>query len=231
MKKLLFILVFLVLLLAAAGFYLLKPKALGVTYGKQALASAKEKLAVTYAPLPADAGADKVLLVSDSHPVDQTFSSQELTALADNRQKDFPYFPFKNVQIRVNADGSVEGSATVNYQDAVNYLVALGVSQEVIAEGAAKFKIPPTDLPVYLKVSGSITENTSQIAVAAAKIANLNIPQSLVDQYGPALNGLVESVTKDRQLSYSIETLEVVNGQVHFLGTSPDQEMAARSIN
>src|SRR3989338_1567695 len=207
MKKLLFILVFLVLLLAAAGFYLLKPKALGVTYGQQDLASAKEKLAVTYAPLPADAGADKVLLVSDSHPVDQTFSSQELTALADNRQKDFPYFPFKNVQIRVNADGSVEGSATVNYQDAVNYLVALGVSQEVIAEGAAKFKIPPTDLPVYLKVSGTISDNQSQINVQQAKIANISIPQNYITDYSPALNNLIDSIIQDRQPSVNINKL------------------------
>lgn len=230
MKKLLFILILLVTLLAAAGWYLLKPKNLGINATQKDLDSIKQKIAVTFAPLPADQATTKTIIVSGAHPVDQSFSSAELTAAADNRHNDYAYFPFRNVQIRVNNDGSVEGSGTINYQDAVNYLLTLGVSQKDIAEGTAKFKIPNTNLPVYLKASGAITNNDSQINFSAAKIANIAVPENLIKEFQPAVNGLIESVIRSRRPSYNIEKLEVVSGQVHFLGTAPDQEMAVKGL-
>ena len=181
--------------------------------------------------MPADQAVTKTIIVSGSHPVDQSFSSAELTAAVDNRHNDYAYFPFRNVQIRVNPDATVEGSATINYQDAVNYLVSLGVSRAAIAEGTAKFKIPNADLPVYLKASGTIINNNSQINFAAAKIANINVPQNLITQFQPAVNGLIESIIQSRQPSYRIDKLEIVNNQIHFLGTAPNQEMAAKSTN
>lgn len=229
MKKLLLVLIGFAVLLAAGGWFLLKPKSLGVSYTKEDLNSAKQKLAVTYAPLPADTPAGATLIVSGSHPVDKTFTSAELTALADNRRSDYAYFPFKNVQIRVNNDGTIEGSATVNYQDAVNFLLTLGVSQTDINEGAAKFKVPKANLPVYLKASGSITNNDSQINFLSASLANISVPENLIQQFQPAVNALIESVIKSRQPSYNIDKLEIVNGAVHFLGTSPDTEMAVKT--
>ena len=62
-----------------------------------------------------------------------------------------------------------------------------------------------------------------------ARVANINVPQDLINQYGPALNGLIESVIEDRQPSYNIETLKVENGLVHFQGTAPDKEQALRN--
>lgn len=231
MKKFLFVLIFLIALLAAAGWYLLRPKALGVTYTQKDLDSTKQKLNVTFAPLPAaDQTATKTIIVSGSHPVDQSFSSAELTAAVDNRHNDYAYFPFRNVQIRVNPDATVEGSATINYQDAVNYLVSLGVSRAAIAEGTAKFKIPNADLPVYLKASGTINNNNSQINFSAAKIANINVPPNLITQFQPAVNGLIESIIRSRQPSYRIDKLEIVNNQVHFVGTAPDTEMATKTL-
>ena len=226
-----FIVIIFLALIAAAGWYLLKPKALGISYTPKDLEQIKQKVAVTFAPLPAGQTATKTIIVSGAHPVDQNFTSAELTAAASNRHNDYAYFPFRNVQIRVNADGTVEGSGTINYQDAVNYLLTLGVSQKDITEGTAKYKIPNANLPVYLKTSGAITNNDSQINFNAASIANINVPENLIKEFQPAVNALIESVIKSRQPSYNIEKLEVVNGQVHFKGTAPDIEMAAKTIS
>jgi len=232
MKKLLkFLLIFFVIIfvLAAAGiYYILQPKSLGIKYTEADLASFNQKIKVTPEALPTDTPLGKTLMAIGSHPVDETFTSEELTAIADNRHKTYVYFPFNKVQIRVNSDGSVEGSATVNFQDAVNYLMALGVSAADIEAGAAKFKIPKAAFPVYLKVSGNVERNKSNITVANAKIANIPIPANLIKEYGPGINVLVESVIKDRQPSYNIEKLEVVDGRVRFKGTSPDREQTVR---
>lgn len=230
MKFILSFLVIFAFLVGGAFFYLTRPKDLGIKYTEKDLKSIYSKLNVKFESLPTNSGTGKTLIVSGAHPVDQYFTSQELTAGADNRQKQYAYFPFKNVQIRINSDGSVEGSAVVTYNDAVNYLMALGVSSGDIAEAAAKFKVPKANLPVYLKASGSITNNASNITISSATIANIPVPQDLVNQYGPSINDLVESVIEERRPSYNIEKLEVVNGKVHFKGTSPDVEQAARSL-
>lgn len=230
LKALLILLIIVVALLVGAFFYLKRPTGLGVSYTTADLEAANQKIAVTYEALPIDDSLGKTLIVSGAHPVDQTFTSQEITALADNRRTVYPYFPFQNVQIRVNADGTVEGSATVNYTNAVSYLKALGVAPEDISEAAQKFNIPNADLPVYLKVKGNIVNNESNITVQTAKIANIPIPQNFVDQYAPYLNDLIESLIDQRQPSYNIETLEVQSGKIHFKGTAPDVEKAVKNL-
>lgn len=229
MKGCLTVLLFLVALLIVGVWYVFRPVALGVRYTAEDFAGAKQKLGVTYESLSPNI-TGKTLIVSGSHPVDKTFTSSELTALADNRYKDYAYFPFRNVQIRVNSDGSVEGSATVGFQDAVRYLVALGVSEQDVIEAAKKLNVPNATLPVYLKVSGSVINDTSNITVQGAKIANIPVPEAYVNQYGPGLNQLVDSVIKSRKPSYHIEKLEVVGGTVHFKGTSPDKEQAVTPL-
>lgn len=229
MKGCLTVLLFLVALLIVGVWYVFRPTVLGVRYTAGDLASAQQKLGVTHEALPAHT-MGKTIIVSGSHPVGKTFTSSELTALADNRQKQYAYFPFRNVQIRINPDGSVEGSATVGFQDAVRYLVTLGVSEQDVIEGAKKLNVPNATLPVYLKVSGSVINDTSSITVQSAKIANIPVPEEYVNQYGPALNPLVDSVITSRKPSYHIEKLEVVDGAVHFKGTSPDKEQAVRDL-
>src|SRR3989338_8766447 len=193
MKKLFIILIIIFVLIGGGIFYLLQPKSLGISYTPEDLTSFKNKINVTYEPLPTDTPLGRTLIVSGNHPVDKSFNSQELTAAVDNRHRIYSYFQFRKVQIRINSDGSVEGSATVNYEDAVNYLLSLGVSSADISEGTNKFKIPNTNLPVYLKVSGSVINNKSQIDIQQAQIANISVPKNLIDEYGPGLNGLIES--------------------------------------
>lgn len=229
MKKLFIFLFILFILAGAVIFYLLQPKTLGISYTAEDLQSFKGKVNVANEPLPTNSPLGQTLIVSGSHPVDASFTSKELTAIADNRRKDYAYFPFRNVQIRVNGDGTVEGSATINYQDAVNYLVSLGVSAEDIAKGAKKFKIPNANLPVYLKVSGAVNDNESQINVREAQIAKISIPQNLIDDYSPALNNLIDSIIKDRQPSVNINKLEVKEGKVYFRGTAPEREQAVQA--
>lgn len=230
MKKILLFFLGILVLIGSGIFYLLQPISLGISYTPADLASIYKKLNVSFEPLPAGTPANISLIVSGSHPVDQTFSSKELTAAADNRSRQYAYFPFRHVQIKVNADESVEGSAMVNYSDAVRYLIALGVSSEDIAKGTKKFNIPNASLPVYLKVSGSIANNKSGITVHQAQIARISIPNNLVNEYAPALNEFVDSIIRTRQPSYNIQKLNVENGNVHFVGAAPDKEQAVKNL-
>ncbi len=231
MKKLLVFIAFLLTLLVGGVYYLFKPKSLGITYEMADHASAVAKIGTSLEELPEGAAKGKTLVLTGSHKVETSFSSRELTAMASLRREQYAPFPFRSVQIRVNEDGSVEGSGTINYQDAFNYLVALGVPPESISEGAKELKIPNANIPVYLKVAGNITNNKSNIDVLSAKAVGVSLPSDLIEEYTPYLNAFIEAVIADRKPSYDIEKLEVVGGSVYFKGTSPDKEQAVRAGN
>ena len=203
-----------------------KPKNLGIKYTLEDKKTAVEKLGIKYDQLSAKETAEKGLVLKGSHPVDKLLTSQELTALADTRQKQVALFPFKNVQIRINTDNTIEGSAILEFNTALNYLLTLGVPLEQINQAVDKFKILRGELPVYLKVSGEVANNSSNVTVKSAEIARIPIPQSLVNKYGPSLNNLVEDIISQRRPNHDIKSLKVENGQVHFVGSSPDEELA-----
>lgn len=202
-----------------------RPKNLGVKYTDDDKITAVEKLQVKYGQLSPNA-TEKGLVLKGYHPVDKSFTSQELTALADTRQRQFSLFPFKSVQIKVNTDGTIEGSAILEFNTALNYLQTLGVPLDQVNKAVDKFKILRGNLPVYLKASGEVVNNSSNIVVKSAEIARIPIPQSLVKQYGPNLNNLVEDIISKRKPHYDIKSLKVEDGKVHFIGNSPDEEWA-----
>lgn len=202
-----------------------KPKDLGIKYSDSDKTAAVEKLQVKYSQLSPNAK-EKGLILKGFHPVDKTFSSQELTALADTRQKQFGLFPFKNVQIKINKDGTVEGSAVLEFNTAVDFLQDLGVSLKQINQAVEKFRILKGEIPVYLKVSGDVSNNVSNIAVKSVEISKIRVPQPLVNLYGQNLNNLVEDILAKRKPHYDIKSLKIEDGQVHFAGTSPDEEWA-----
>lgn len=237
MKKILFFLLILVIVGVFAlgylgfipGFSTLlgadRPKDLGIKYSEESKKSAVSKLQVVYEQLPASS-ANTSLVLTGSHAVDKSFSSEELTALADTRQTQYKYFPFKNVQIRVNADGSIEGSAILEFNTALSYLHTMGVSTDQVNKVVEKLSIVRGDLPVYLKGSGEIINNASQITVESAQIARINVPKGYINTYGPALNTLVDKVISSRRPNYDIRSLKIENGKIHFIGNSPDKESA-----
>src|SRR3989338_10927420 len=63
-----------------------KPKNLGIKYTDDDKITADEKLQVKYGQLSANA-TEKGLVLKGYHPVDKIFASEEITALADTRQK------------------------------------------------------------------------------------------------------------------------------------------------
>lgn len=202
-----------------------KPKDLGVKYSVEDKTNAVEKLAVKYGQLSSGA-AEKGLVLKGFHPVDKTFTSSELTALADTRQKQFSLFPFKNVQIKINQNGTAEGSGVLEFNTAVDFLQGLGVSLGQINQAVDKLKILRGEIPVYLKVSGDVSNNVSNISVKSAEISKIKVPQTLINLYGPRINDLVEEIVSQRKPHYDIKSLKVEDGKVHFVGNSPDEEWA-----
>ncbi|KKS45085.1 MAG: hypothetical protein UV09_C0049G0016, partial [Candidatus Gottesmanbacteria bacterium GW2011_GWA2_42_18] len=83
MKKFFIFLIVIFILAGAVIFYLLQPKTLGIRYTAADLQSIKGKIKISNEPLPTNSPIGQTLIVSGSHPVDASFTSEELTAIAD----------------------------------------------------------------------------------------------------------------------------------------------------
>ncbi|MFA5742865.1 MAG: hypothetical protein WCX77_00990 [Candidatus Paceibacterota bacterium] len=174
MKKIVKILLIIILLLAAAVLCFFaylgyvpglssvfgadKARDLGIKYTQADLASARAKSQIVYEALPAGTLDSQSLQRSGSRPVDAVFTSVEASALMNDRP--FKYWPYEDVQVKFNADGSAEVSGKLVKSRLPGYCAAIGLPKEV-AQAAVKF-LPP-DPVFYLKGKAALTENTLSI--------------------------------------------------------------------
>lgn len=81
-----------------------KPRDLKIRYTEENRLAARAKTKVEYGELSADTPASTSLVRTGSRPVKFEMSSAEVTSLMNNRP--WKYFPYSDVQVKFNADGS-----------------------------------------------------------------------------------------------------------------------------
>lgn len=162
MKKFFFFILILLLILAGIGGYFGlipgvsalfgsdKPRNLGVNYTEIDLSSGRTKAPIIYETTTNGA----VWQTSGSIPIDTEITSQELTAIMNNKKG--AYYPYKNVQVKFNADGSGEISATL-----IKSRLPLYGSTFDAPKIAVDFamKVLPDNPVVYLKGKATLVDN------------------------------------------------------------------------
>lgn len=149
-----------------------KPRDLGVSYTEADRSSARAKSQIEYKELPANTPAEQSLVRSGSRAVTANFSSAEITALMNNRPyKDWPY---KDVQMKFNADGTVEVSGRLIKSRVAGYCASIGVSKEV-AEKIVQYL--PADPVYYVKSKAALSNNqVSVLEPSTVEIGRMSIP-------------------------------------------------------
>jgi hypothetical protein len=149
-----------------------KPKDLGIKYTQADLASARAKSQIVYEALPAGTPDELSLQRSGTRPISATFTSAEASALMNDRP--FKYWPYKEVQVKFNADGSAEISGKLIKDRLPGYCAAIGMPKEV---AAAAMKFLPADPVFYVKGKAALADN--QVSVfdpQALEIGRMPIP-------------------------------------------------------
>lgn len=153
-----------------------KPRDLGVQYTEADRASARAKSQVVYTELPANTPDEQSIVRAGSRPVNITLTSAEVTALMNNRP--FKYWPYKNVQIKFNSDGSAEVSGQLIKSRLAGYCASIGVNKSV-ADKVIKYL--PSDPVFYVKGKGSLTDNkVSLLDPSKVEVGRLSIPVDLI---------------------------------------------------
>ncbi len=152
--------------------------------------------------------------------LDRTFTQNEINSWIAAWQNEWSDLPFKNSQIKINTDGTVEASSSISVATAESFGKMLGYTQEEIDKAKSYLKYIPDPLPLYAKGSASITQNDVVLNVQDFKVGTYSLPSSLNT---PLANLLENVITRTRKLSdyTSVQKAIVTPKGVEFVGTVP----------
>jgi len=149
-----------------------KPRDLGITYTEQDRVSAREKSGIVYEELPASTPAEMSVQRSGSKKVTNSWTSEEVTALLNNRP--YKYWPITDVQIKLNADGTAELSGVLIKDKFVGFAAGIGVPAEAIA---VFMKYLPAEPTFYVKAKASLKDNAvNEFDVQSVSLGKMPLP-------------------------------------------------------
>jgi hypothetical protein len=130
------------------------PRDLGVTYSQEDLSAGREKSQIIYEDLDANSNSNAIWQTSGKKDVDVVFSSEEITAIMNN--KPGIYYPYKNVQVKFNSDGTGEISGNLVKSRIPTYGTTFNAPQQAV-DLAMKFL--PDNPSFYLKGKATLVNN------------------------------------------------------------------------
>lgn len=202
-----------------------KPKDLGIRFNEKAYQEAYKKSGIKHKTIAKKTNPKDSLVLIGSHPIRDSFTSEEITALAQKRQ--WVYWPFAQIQVRFNKDGSAETSGIIKMNKLFNYLATLGISISDTKKLIDKFKISKVEFPFYIKINGTVTNNKVMINISRLELGRIYLPVNYLTQYTPTVNWFLEKNLLANRPGYEIKLMTVIDGKLLFDGQLPDIEVTA----
>lgn len=157
MKKFLVLLLILIVTGVGAFIYLFiaaKPRDLGIRWTEADLKSGRGKSKVKHVITKEQKPPENSWQTFGERPINTQFSSEEISAIMNNRPGS--YYPYANVQVKFNADGSAEISGALIKNRLPTYGATFAAPQ-VAVDFAMKFL--PANPVFYLKGRASLVNN------------------------------------------------------------------------
>lgn len=198
-----------------------KPKDLGISIVPEDSIDAQNKIGVQVVELPKDTPIENSYQLSGQREVQLTLDSKEGTAIMNNR--DWKYYPFSSMQLRINQDGTAEVSGMVNMSTFMNYANSLGYATGDVEKALDEYHIPKMNMPFYAKGTAGIIENKVFFNVTSFQAGRVPVPSSILSSN----KGRIESFAQDvvsKQKGFSAKKLVVEEGKIVFDGTLPEKE-------
>lgn len=198
-----------------------KPKDLGVHITKEDSAKAQEKSGVVLVELPANTPVEESYQLSGQRAASFSFDSKEATGVINNRP--WKYYPFYDLQLRINSDGTIETSGMVDMSILMNYAKSLGYATDDVNSALSQYHIPKINMPFYIKGTGSVIDNKVAIDVQSFEAGRVPIPSGVLSSNMDRINSFAQDVV-DRQKGFTAKKLDVEDGKIVFDGTMPEKE-------
>jgi hypothetical protein len=150
-----------------------------------------------------------------------SLDSKELSANSNN--KVWKNYPLKNVQIRINSDGTVEGSAILVVSKLMPYAVALGYSESQIKDAMNQYHIPQVEVPIYLMGKGSVINDKVSVEAQVAKIGAIALPSDILAKGNDEAQSVLDDVISKHSANFHAESLTFSDGKMNFKGYLPEK--------
>lgn len=186
MKKVLLALLLILILIPVILYFLLnasKPRDLGIRYSEADRKSGRQKSQIKYEKTQEKLPEAQAWQTFGKRDIDETFTQEEITAIMNN--KIGAYFPYQNVQLKFNADGSGEISGALIKSRLPLYGATFAAPQPAV-EFAMKFL--PENPVFYLKGRASLVNNEVAIFEPQAfEIGRIPMPLGVFLSAAPKL--------------------------------------------
>lgn len=228
-KLFLFIILVLIFIFGLAGFVpglstILgtdKPRDLGQKITLEDSEKAQIKSGVQLIQLPPNTPVADSYQLSGQKEANFTYNSTEATAIINNRP--WKYYPFSNLQLKINTDGTAEISGIVNMSVFMDYAQSLGYATSDVDKALNEYHIPKINMPFYAKGSAGIIDNKVFFNVTSLEAGRVPVPSSILKSNQGRIESFVQDVV-NKQKGFSAKKLVVENGEIVFDGTLPEKE-------
>jgi hypothetical protein len=223
-----FLIILAVLIAGAAGTYFLlpglsKPVDLGIRSSREAYERAMSKLGIDKDTAPESGESDDYIIsYGELRETEASLTSEELTSFFNENRP--PYYAVKNVQVRINEDGTIEASGNLDTSYVFDRILNGQYSRDDAQSALPMLGLVPDTVNVYLKFSGSVVNNHVEgFDVDAVSVMGIPIPKELiVSNAAFIVNTLDDFIARENaRVGTNIERVEIAGGKLSLDGALP----------
>jgi len=208
-----------------------KPRDLGIKYTQADYDSAGEKNKVKIIVVDSAPDIQTSMICSGSQAIEASFTQEELTARININSQNWKYFPVKNVQVKINSDGTAESSGLLLIDNIEGFAKATGFKDIDIQKVLSKLKFVRKEIPFYVNIAPTVSEGQANIVVNKAELGRLAMPQDLAEQYKQDINYYISRlISSSASPGLYVTSMNLDGGQVNFKGRLPESITTAREI-
>jgi len=197
------------------------PRDLGVRYTDADLERLHTKGGVAYATLPATADPKESINIIGSKPVEIAASSEEMTALINDIDSRWVYWPTSKTQLKINTDGTVEMSGILNMDVLDEYAEATDMPEGYMDALNNYSGLILTNPRFYVKTRGYAEDGQFDGDQLEVEIGRVQIPEDVLRDNQEAIKSFVSE--RVEAAGIDADSLTVENGQFAFNGTIPTE--------
>lgn len=171
-----------------------KPRDLGIKYTASDLTSANSKLGVSIKTLPATENGYNSLTRSGEKQVTTSLTSAELTALFNDHSQKWKYYPIKDIQAKIGADGTIEMSGVLLVNRFGGLADALGIPEGERSQVRPYLSYVNSNPSIYIKGRLSVANNVVQSDVEEIQVGRFTVPVDQIQNIQP----IIEQFIQDR---------------------------------
>ena len=195
------------------------PKNLGVRYTKADLDSVNTKLGITYNSLPSSNIPTESLKIQGSKPLDAQITESELTALLNQPSSQWKNYPVKNVQFKINDDGTIEVTGNILVKRVNDYSAATNLPSKYTDLVADKINLVPVNPSFDYKGTYTIENGKLQGEMTELKVGQLAVPKDWTDNNKDFIQGFVDD--RLNSAGMTVQSATFTNGKLDIKGSIP----------